>query len=124
MAIEPAIVQLESNPQFAQVAAPSDMVVVVEFDTRIGGQEGQLSLCIPFASLQPVLEADHRAARCSPTARFGDPAGAAAAVATTCARRPVDVAVRFDAVTLDLARDRGPRRSATSSRSATPSSTP
>lgn len=99
VAINPEIVQLESNPQFAQVAAPSDMVVVVIFDTRIGGQEGQLSLCIPFSSLQPTLE------RVTGHSLSGDRRPeelASAAVAVDLAIRgvPVDVSVRFTPVTL------------------------
>lgn len=99
VAIEPVIVQLESNPQFAQIAAPSDMVVAVVFDTRIGGQEGQLSLCIPFASLQPRLEAiaGHSLAG---DRRFGDSRGAAEAMARVMADVPVDVTVRFQPVAL------------------------
>lgn len=97
--LETEIVQLESNPQFAQIAAPSDMVVVVVFDTRIGGEEGQLSLCIPFASLQPRLEAiaGHSLAG---DRRFGDVAGAAAAMDRAMQEVPVEVAVRFDTVAL------------------------
>jgi flagellar motor switch protein FliM len=99
VSLEPKIVQLESNPQFAQVAAPSDMVVVVVFDTRIGGQEGQLSLCIPFTSLQPRLEAvsGHSLAG---DRRFEDVAGAAAAMDGALQQVPVDVSVRFAPVTL------------------------
>ena len=51
-----SIVQLESNPQFAQVAAASDMVVVATYDVRIGHKDSTASLCIPFTALQPVLE--------------------------------------------------------------------
>lgn len=54
--LRPAVVQHESNPQFAQVVAPSDMVVVVSFSTRVEAVEGTTTLCIPFTSLQPVLE--------------------------------------------------------------------
>lgn len=93
------IVQLESNPQFAQIAAPSDMVVTAVFDTRIGGEEGQLSLCIPFASLQPRLEAitGHTLGG---DRRFGDLSGAAAAMERAVQDVPVDVSVRFDPVML------------------------
>lgn len=99
VAIEPEIVQLESNPQFAQIAAPSDMVVAVVFDTRIGGQEGQLSLCIPFASLQPRLEAIARHSL-SGDRRFGDVTGAADAIHRAMTEVPVDISVRFEPVTL------------------------
>jgi flagellar motor switch protein FliM len=55
--IEPEITAQESNPQFAQLAAPTDMVIVVSFDVRIESTEEVMTLCIPFASLQPYLEA-------------------------------------------------------------------
>ncbi|MEX2658085.1 MAG: flagellar motor switch protein FliM [Acidimicrobiales bacterium] len=97
--LQPSIVQLESNPQFAQVAAPSDMVVAVIFDTRIGGQEGQLSLCIPFASLQPALErvTGHSLGG---DRRQDDLASAAVAMGLAMQDVPVDVSVRFTPVHL------------------------
>jgi flagellar motor switch protein FliM len=55
-ALEPVVIHQESNPQFAQIGSPSDMVIVFVFDLRIGGQEGEATLCIPFAALQPVLD--------------------------------------------------------------------
>jgi len=54
--IETTIVQQESNPQFAQIAAPSDMTVVLELDVKIGDQRGRGSFCMPYATLLPVLE--------------------------------------------------------------------
>ena len=94
-----SIVQLESNPQFAQVAAASDMVVVATYEVRIGGKASTASLCIPFTALQPVLE------QVSGHALFADRKGvdpdeSARAVAARLTGVPVDVAVRFDAVTL------------------------
>jgi flagellar motor switch protein FliM len=53
----PKIVSQESNPQYAQIAASTDMVIVVSFDIRIDSVAGTASLCIPFSSLQPHLEA-------------------------------------------------------------------
>jgi len=54
--VEAEIVQQEFNPQFAQVAAPSDMAIVANFETRIGEKRGAASLCIPYDTMQPVLE--------------------------------------------------------------------
>ena len=54
---EPKIVGQEANPQYAQVAAPTDMVIVVTYEIKIEGVVGTASLCIPFSSLQPFLEA-------------------------------------------------------------------
>jgi flagellar motor switch protein FliM len=54
--VEAEIVQQEFNPQFAQIAAPSDMAMVVSFDTRIGEKHGSATICVPFSTMQPVLE--------------------------------------------------------------------
>jgi flagellar motor switch protein FliM len=55
-ALEPAVLHQESNPQFAQIGSPSDMVIVFVYNLWIGGQAGEATLCVPFASLQPVLD--------------------------------------------------------------------
>jgi flagellar motor switch protein FliM len=54
--VEAEIVQQEFNPQFAQIAAPSDMVLVVSFELRIGEKRGSATICVPFSTLAPVLE--------------------------------------------------------------------
>jgi flagellar motor switch protein FliM len=54
--LEAKIVQQESNPQFAHIAAPSDMTVVMALEIRIGDLEGLSSICIPLSVLQPVLD--------------------------------------------------------------------
>ncbi|MEX2290980.1 MAG: flagellar motor switch protein FliM [Mycobacteriales bacterium] len=97
--VKTSIVQLEFNPQFAQVAAPSDMVVVATFDVRIGGKEAPATLCLPFTALQPVLE------QVTGHALFADrkgtdPVESARAITAGLSGVPVDVAVRFDPVTL------------------------
>jgi flagellar motor switch protein FliM len=99
--VETTVLQLESNPQFAQVAAPSDMVVVSTFDVRIGSQESPATLCLPFAALQPALE------QAGGPALFGDRKGdvqeSGRAVAARLSGVPVDVAVRFEPVSLTSA---------------------
>ena len=100
-ALQPAVIHQESNPQFAQIGSPSDMVIVFVYDLRIGAQAGQATLCIPFAALQPVLdevtgnsllagrvEADADSVRDALAGRMG---GA-----------PVTVSVSFPAVVLAL----------------------
>jgi flagellar motor switch protein FliM len=100
--LEPAIVQFESNPQFAQVAAPSDMMVVSSYETRVGGELGEISLCLPFSSLQPVLD---RAVTHSLFAdrSAGDPAVIRGAISNRVEQVPVEVSVRFGSVTLTSA---------------------
>lgn len=55
VAIQPTITGQEANPLFAQVAAPTDMVVLIAFDTRVEGVTEQIRLCLPFTGLQPHL---------------------------------------------------------------------
>lgn len=97
--LEPKIMDLESNPQFAQVAAPSDMVVVVVFETTVGGVVGDISLCIPFVTLEPRLES-FTGHTLSGERRFADLAGAKAAMSDAMRSVPIEVAVRFSPVTL------------------------
>lgn len=50
-----ATIATEMNPQFAQIVPPSDMVVLIAFDVRIGDSGGTMSLCIPYVLLEPAL---------------------------------------------------------------------
>ena len=54
--MRPVLTHQESNPQFTQIAASNDTVVVLTFDMRVASQSGTLSCCLPFSQLQPVLE--------------------------------------------------------------------
>ena len=97
--VRTSILQLESNPQFAQVVAPTDMVVVSTFDVRIGGQQAPATLCLPFAALQPALEQSGGPALFGDR-RSGEAAESAQAVAARLQQAPVDVTVRFEPVSL------------------------
>lgn len=54
--VRPQLNRTESNPQFAQVSAPTDMVVVTAFTVKIDGTPSPVSLAIPFTTLGPVLD--------------------------------------------------------------------
>lgn len=54
--VEPKLTQVENNPQFAQIAAATDMMLVVRYEIKIGEISGDMSMCIPANSLIPVLE--------------------------------------------------------------------
>jgi len=47
----------EANPQFAQVAAPTDMMIVTSFQIKVEQVADVATLCVPFTALQPHLEA-------------------------------------------------------------------
>jgi flagellar motor switch protein FliM len=95
------VVQLESNPQFAQIAAPSDMSVVMTWDVRIVEQRGRVSLCIPSSALEPVLDAYARQSHFAD--RAGDSSAFACELAAAVDHVPVEVRVSFRPVTLTSA---------------------
>src|SRR5574337_51545 len=49
------LLNLEVNPGFLQLAAPTDMVILIGFEVKIGDVEGMMSLCFPFSMLEPVI---------------------------------------------------------------------
>lgn len=44
----------ETHAQFANVAAPAEMVVVTNLRIGVGGFEGLLQICLPYAALEPI----------------------------------------------------------------------
>jgi flagellar motor switch protein FliM len=97
--VTPQLVHQESNPQFAQIAGPSDMIVVADFDVRIAQTSGTASLAIPFASLQPVL--DELTTNAFEAARQQhDPIGVRRSLEERLDDAPVGVSVRFAQVTM------------------------
>lgn len=47
---------IETNPMFVQVAAPSEIVITVAIDIRIGEHVGVITLCLPHLTLEPILD--------------------------------------------------------------------
>jgi flagellar motor switch protein FliM len=56
VATEPSIVAQESNPQFAQLAAPNEMILVMAFDVQLEAVSDVIRVSIPFNHLIPHLE--------------------------------------------------------------------
>ncbi|QGG48179.1 flagellar motor switch protein FliM [Heliorestis convoluta] len=46
---------IETNPQFVQIVAPTEMVVLVTLDCRIGETEGMINICLPYILLEPII---------------------------------------------------------------------
>lgn len=55
VAIEPRLEVIESNPQFTQIVPPSDMVVIITLQAKVGQAEGLLNICIPYFVLEPIM---------------------------------------------------------------------
>ncbi|MDP6777770.1 MAG: flagellar motor switch protein FliM [Candidatus Latescibacteria bacterium] len=47
--------ELETNPEFIQIAAPSDTVVLIAFEVNSQHASGLVSLCYPYFTLEPVM---------------------------------------------------------------------
>ena len=53
--LRPRLGNIESNPQFAQIVPPNDMVVLITLETKVGDVEGMTNLCIPYISIEPII---------------------------------------------------------------------
>ncbi|MHB9145598.1 MAG: flagellar motor switch protein FliM [Symbiobacteriia bacterium] len=53
--LTPRLEGMESNPMFAQIVAPSEIVIIVTLDCRIGDNRGQMAICLPYILIEPVL---------------------------------------------------------------------
>jgi flagellar motor switch protein FliM len=54
--ISPVLSRMETNPQFAQVIAPNDMIAIVTLNIKIGEVEGLMNVCLPFFTLEDVMD--------------------------------------------------------------------
>jgi flagellar motor switch protein FliM len=53
---KPSLAQIETNPQFAQIVPPSEMVVLVSLAIGLGEAEGMMNLCFPFITIEPIID--------------------------------------------------------------------
>ncbi len=54
--LSPVLNRMETNAQFAQVIAPGDMVAIVTLSLKIGDIEGFMNICLPFFTLEDVMD--------------------------------------------------------------------
>jgi flagellar motor switch protein FliM len=59
-------IRSEMNPQFATIATPNEVVVIVTYDIDLGNKGGALHVCIPYSMIEPIrhvlssaLQGDH-----------------------------------------------------------------
>lgn len=53
--LDPRFESIELNPAFTQIIPPSDMIVLVTLDVRIGDTFGLMNICLPYDVLEPVV---------------------------------------------------------------------
>lgn len=54
--LSPVLSRLETNSQFAQVIAPNDMIAIVTLNVKIGDVEGFINICLPFFTLEEIMD--------------------------------------------------------------------
>ena len=52
--LTPSIEFIESNPQFAQIVPPGDMVLSIVLEIKIHDVTGLLNLCVPYNTVEPI----------------------------------------------------------------------
>jgi flagellar motor switch protein FliM len=53
--LRPRLGTIETNPQFAQIVPPSEMVVLVTLETKVGEEEGMMNFCLPYLTIEPII---------------------------------------------------------------------
>ena len=54
--IEPRLVRIETNSQFAQIISPQEMTALVTLNVRIANVEGLVNFCLPYIVLEDVID--------------------------------------------------------------------
>lgn len=54
--VEPRLERIETNSQFAQIIAPSEMTSIITMNIKVGNVEGLMNVCLPYATLEAVID--------------------------------------------------------------------
>ncbi len=54
--LEPRLERIETNSQFAQIVSPTEMIAIVTLNLRIGDVEGLMNVCLPYLTLEEVMD--------------------------------------------------------------------
>ena len=54
--IKPRLQRIETNSQFAQIISPGEMIAIVTINLKIGDAEGLMNICLPFITLESVMD--------------------------------------------------------------------
>jgi flagellar motor switch protein FliM len=53
--LRPRLGQIETNPQFAGVVPPTEMVVLVTLETKVGDVDGLMNFCLPYLTIESIV---------------------------------------------------------------------
>lgn len=54
--INPFLERIETNPQFAQIISPSDMIAIITLNIKVGDVEGLVNICLPFFTVENIID--------------------------------------------------------------------
>lgn len=54
--LQPRLLRIETNSQFAQIISPSEMISIVTLNLKIGNIEGMMNICLPYVCLETVID--------------------------------------------------------------------
>ena len=54
--IDPRLIRIETNPQFAQIISPQEMIAIVTLSLRVGDVEGLMNICLPYFTLEDIMD--------------------------------------------------------------------
>jgi len=54
--LNPVLERVETNPQFAQIIAPTEMIAIVTLNIKIGDVEGLMNVCLPYFTLESIMD--------------------------------------------------------------------
>lgn len=54
--VHPHLERIETNSQYAQIISPSEMIAIVTMNIRIGNVEGLMNVCLPYITLEDVID--------------------------------------------------------------------
>ncbi|KGG80746.1 flagellar motor switch protein FliM [Caloranaerobacter azorensis H53214] len=53
--LKPSLEKIETNSQFIQIVSPSETIVLITLNVKIGETEGMANICIPHLTIEPIL---------------------------------------------------------------------
>lgn len=54
--LQPRLLRIETNSQFAQIISPSEMISIITLKLKIGNVEGMMNICLPYVCLEQVID--------------------------------------------------------------------
>jgi flagellar motor switch protein FliM len=54
--LQPRLGQIDTNPQFAQIVPPTEMIILVSIEAKVGEIESMMNVCIPYLTIEPIID--------------------------------------------------------------------